>query len=115
MDTGRVEQLDDLEMRLMVLEQRNRELVVDLMHKSAEASEAREQLRRWRTELEILADQRGHNLCWAGVPRLLKNTIGHTGKYPDPEKVTREEFELGCRAYQDNIFGPVQVISEPPK
>lgn len=84
------------------------QLTVDLMRKSAEASEAQEILKRWRTELEILADQQGHNLCWAGVPRLLKNTIGHTGKYPDLENVTRGEFEIGCRAYQDDIFGPVE-------
>lgn len=95
---------------LQKVKTRNEELVVDLMRKSAEASEAQEQLKRWRTELETLADQKGHNLCWAGVPRLLKNTIGHTGKYPDPEKVTREEFELGCRAYQDDVFGPVKPL-----
>jgi len=84
------------------------QMAVDLMRKSAEASEAQEKLKRWQTELEILADQKGHNLCWAGVPGLLKNTIGHTGKYPDPENVTREEFEIGCRAYQDDIFGLVE-------
>ncbi len=110
MDTGRVEQLDDLEMRLMALEQRNRELVIDLMRKSAEASESQEQLKRWRTELEIVAEQKGHNLCWMWIPRLLKATLGHTGKYPDPEKVTRAEFELGCRAYQDDIFGSKEVV-----
>jgi len=84
------------------------QMAVDLMRKSAEASEAQEKLKRWQTELEVLADQKGHNLCWAGVPRLLKNTIGHTGKYPDSENVTREEFEIGCRAYQDDIFGSVE-------
>jgi len=87
---------------------RNTELTIELMRKSTEASEAQETLKRWRTELEILADQKGHNLCWAGVSRLLKNTIGHTGKYPDSENVTRDEFELGCRAYRDDIFGPVE-------
>lgn len=101
-----MEQLDDLEMRLMVLDQRNKELVIDLMRKSAEASEAQEQLKRWRTELEIVAEQKGHNLCWMWIPRLLKATLGHTGKYPDPEKVTRAEFELGCRTYQDDLFKP---------
>ena len=88
------------------LRKRNEELVVDLMRKSAEASEAEETLKRWRTELEIVAEQKGHNLCWMWIPRLLKATLGHTGKYPDPDNVTREEFELGCRAYQDDIFGP---------
>lgn len=83
----------------------NHELVKDVMHQSAKASEAEETLKRWRTELEIVAEQKGHNLCWMWIPRLLKATLGHIGKYPDPEKVTREEFELGCRAYQDDIFG----------
>lgn len=84
------------------------QMAVDLMRKSAEASEAQETLKRWHTEIEILADQKGHNLCWVGVPRLLKNTVGHIGKYPDPETVTRVEFEIGCRAYQDDIFGQVE-------
>ena len=108
MDIGTVEQIDDLEMRIMALEQRNRKLVEDLMRKSAEASAARETLKHWQTELEILVDQKGHNLCWVGVPRLLENTIGHTDKYPNTENVTREEFEIGCRAYQDYVFGPVE-------
>ncbi|GEM_PF-7065120 len=88
-----------------VLIKRNKELVVDVMRQSARASEAEETLKRWRTELEIVAEQKGHNLCWTWIPRLLKSTIGHTGKYPDPDNVTRAEFELGCRAYQDDIFG----------
>jgi len=86
------------------LQKRNEELVQDVMRQSAKVSEAEETLKRWRTELEIVAEQTGHNLCWIWIPRLLKATIGYTGKYPDPEKVTREEFELGCRAYQDDIF-----------
>lgn len=108
MTTGTVEQIDDLEIRIMALEQRNKELVEDLMRKSAEAGAAWETLKRWQTELEILAGQKGHNLCWVDVSRLLKNTLGYIGKYPDKENVTREEFELGCRAYQDDIFGPVE-------
>ena len=44
------------------------------------------------------------------IPRLLKATLGHTGKYPDPDNVTREEFALGCRAYQDDIFGSKVII-----
>ncbi len=93
------------------LQKRNDELVVGVMRQSARASEAEETLKRWRTELEIVAEQKGHNLCWMWIPRLLKETLGHTGKYPDPESVTRSEFELGCRAYQDDIFG----TERPPK
>ena len=90
--------------KLMALEIRNKEMVVELMRKSAQLSEAEETLKRWRTELEIVAEQKGHNLCWMWIPRLLKATLGHTGKYPDPENVTREEFAQGCLAYQDDIF-----------
>lgn len=113
-ETGLMRELDlisenlRLEEELSQIKIRAGQLVVDLMRKSAQLSEAEEKLKRWQTELEIMADQKGHNLCWAGVPRLLKNTIGHTDKYPDPENVTREEFEIGCRAYQDDIFGPVE-------
>lgn len=102
---------DNLQRQIDELVKRNTELTVDLMRKSAEASEASETVRRWRTELELLADQKGHNLCWAGVPRLLKATLGHTGKYPDPERVTKEEFKLGCQVYQDDIFGPDKSLS----
>ena len=104
MDAGDIEHIDDLEIRLMEVEARNRELVSDLMRKSAEESEAKERLKRWRVELEILADQKGHNLCWVGISKLLKNTIGYTGKYPDPEGVTKKEFELGCKEYIEDIF-----------
>jgi hypothetical protein len=89
---------------IQALKERNKELVADLMRKSAEASEAQEKLKQWRTELETLADQKGHNLCWVGIPKLLKNTIGYTGKYPDAEGVTREEFESGCAVYIKDLF-----------
>ncbi|MBI4158508.1 MAG: hypothetical protein HY505_02740 [Candidatus Yanofskybacteria bacterium] len=101
-------ELQVLRQEISALKIRLGQLTVDLMRKSTEASEAQETLKRWRAELEILADQKGHNLCWVGVPRLLKNTIGHIGKYPDPENVTRDEFEFGCKVYQDDIFGPVE-------
>ena len=79
-------------------------LNIDLMHESAKASEAREELKRCKLEWEIVADQTGHNLCWAAVARALKATIGHTGKYPDPENVTPEQFAQGCVAYHCDLF-----------
>lgn len=93
-----------MEFRVRELENRNRELNIALMRKSAEASEVSETLKRWRTELEILSDQKGHNLCWAGIPRLLKATIGHTGKYPDLENVSGEQFAHGCAFYHKDLF-----------
>lgn len=57
MDLGDIERIDDLEMRLMALEQRNKELNIELMRKSAEASEAREEAIRLNTRAENLLDQ----------------------------------------------------------
>lgn len=92
--------------RIAELEKRNKKLNIDLMRKSAEASEAREKTIRWEAELKIVADQTGHNLCWVSIARLLKNTIGYLGKYPDPDNVTKEEFKWGCDVYIEDIFGP---------
>ncbi len=91
--------------QIEALQRENERLNLALMRKSAEASEAQETLKRWRLELELLAEQKGHNLCWMWIPRLLKATLGHTGKYPDPEGVTREDFAAGCVAYQEDLFG----------
>lgn len=111
MELNLMRRIERLELELVEVKKRNEELVVEIMRKSAKLSEASETLKRWRTELEIIAEQKGHNLCWAWVPRLLKATIGHTGKYPDPEKVTREEFKLGCKVYQDDLFGSEEPAS----
>lgn len=99
----------DLLRKIAQLEQRNGELVVDLMRDSAKLSEAEEKLKRWRTELEIVAEQKGHNLCHTWIPNLLKNTLGYTGNFPDPGRMTKTEFKMGCKFYQDDIFGPDTV------
>jgi hypothetical protein len=90
---------------LASLRKRYREINQALMEKSAELSETREEHRRWALEIERVADQRGHNLCLIDLPRLFKKTIGYRGGYPDLEGITRSEFEAGCRAYQDQLFG----------
>lgn len=95
----------ELEQENVKFRKRNKQLVIKLMRQSAKLSEAEEKLKRWKTELEIVAEQKGHNLCQIWIPRLLKNTLGRTGKFPNLEGVTREEFALGCEAYQDDIFG----------
>ena len=95
----------ELYKKIQDLEERNKKLSADLMRKSAEASEAKEILERWHMELDLLADQKGHNLCWVGIPKLLKNTIGYRGKYPDIEGVTKEEFRAGCDVYTCELFG----------
>ena len=94
------------------LRRRYEEVNCARMKASAEASEARETLREWAIEIERVADQRGHNLCFIDLPRLFNRTIGYRGGYPDFAGVTRPEFEAGCRAYQDQLFGSSQLKSE---
>jgi hypothetical protein len=93
-----------LQARIKELEQKNEELNIALMKKSSEASEAREELKRIRTEWEIAADQKGHNLCHRAIAVALKATIGHSGKYPDPENINGEQFANGCVEYHGDTF-----------
>jgi len=106
---------EDLKKKILELEKRNRELVAEAVKKSTQLIDAEDRLRRWTVELESLASKKGHGLCHVWIPILLKNTIGHTGNFPDPDKITREEFELGCKIYQDEIFGPKFIIPEDVK
>ena len=115
MDSGFVEQIDYLEERVMALEQRNRELNIKLMRTLAQLSDAEDTLKRWRAELEIVASKGNHNLCHIWIPGLLRNTIGHTGGFPDLEGTTREEFDQGCKAFQDDIFGLSQASQKQVK
>lgn len=86
-----------------------RDLNIKLMRTMAKLSDAEDTLKRWRAELEIVASKGGHNLCHIWIPDLLKRTLGHTGNFPDPDKMTKEEFKIGCKFYQDDIFGPDKV------
>ena len=98
---------------LASLRKRLLEVNIARMQASAEASEAREQIREWAIEIERVADQKGHNLCFIDLPRLFRKTIGDRGGYPDFNGITRPEFEAGCRAYQDQLFGPLTVVQPP--
>ena len=93
-----------LEERIRILEEEKRALNLAWMRESAKASEAREELKRCKLEWEIVADQSGHNLCPHAVARALKATIGHTGKYPDPNNVNGEQFAYGCVDYQASLY-----------
>ena len=57
MDLGVAEHIDDLEFRLMNLEQRNKELIIELMQRSAQASGAREEAIRLRAEVKNLNEK----------------------------------------------------------
>ena len=87
----------------------NDDLNTALMRRSADFSDADETLRRWRTELEIVASKGGHNGCHIWIPELLKRTIGHTGKFLDTENITPEQFAQGCVAYHGDRFGKCGV------
>src|SRR3989338_8122320 len=102
MSVGRVEDIDDSEMRLMESE---KDLNIKLMRTMAKLSDAEDALKRWRAELEIVASKGGHNLCHIWITEILKRTLGHTGNFPDPKKLTKEQFKLSCKFYQDDIFG----------
>jgi len=86
------------------LEKRCQELNLALMRKSAEASEATEDLKRIKMEWEIAVEQSGHNLCHKAILTAIKFTLGHTGNYPDPDNITGEEFAHGCVDYQSGLF-----------
>ena len=105
MDGGRVEQIDDLELTLMIYEQRSKELNIKLMRTMAELSDAQDTLKRWRAELEIVASKSDHNGCHIWIPDLLKRTLGHTGNFLDPENMTPEQFAEGCIVYHGDRFG----------
>ena len=98
-----------LEAKIKKLERRNRELNVTLMRVLAKWSDSDDTLRRWRTELEIVAGKGSHNLCHIWIPDLLKRTLGHTGNFPDPEGMTEDEFRQGCDAYRQDIFAAIRA------
>ena len=77
----------------------------------AELSDAQDILKRWRAELEIVASKSSHNLCHIWIPNLLKNTLGHTGSFPDPDGMTEDEFRQGCDDYRSCIFASVRTKS----
>lgn len=95
-----------LERETLELRTKKDELNIQLMRTMAKLSDAEDTVKRWRTELEIVTSKSGHNLCHIWIPELLKRTLGYVGNFPDPEKMTKEEFKIGCRFYQDDIFGP---------
>ena len=97
-------QVEALESRIKELERQNSELNISWMKTQAELSDAEDTVRRWRTELEIVASKGEHNGCHIWIPDLLKRTLGHTGKFLDPEKMTSEQFAEGCIVFHGDRF-----------
>lgn len=70
------------------------------MHKSAELSEAREELKELKNTVDIYLDQEGHNKCWVREVWLRKRVKKPDGStYPNQEKVSLVEFLWGCIVY----------------
>ena len=95
--------------RIKVLEDRSRELNIKLMETQSKLSDAEDMIKRWKAELEIVASKTNHNLCHIWIPALLKNTLGCTGGFPDPEGMTEEEFRQGCDAFRNCIFAAIKA------
>lgn len=100
---------------LISLRLRNHELNLKLMYTSADLSELREEHDHWEIELKRVSKQIGHNLCQIDIPRLLRETIGYTGPYPDTDGISPEEFGDGCIEYQRNVFGVSTLCRKPPE
>lgn len=100
---------EDLKRRNKELEIRNKELNIKLMKAMAQLSDAKDTLRRWQAELEIVASKDGHNLCHIWIPDLLKRTLGHTGNFLDPDGMTEEEFKQGCDDYRSCIYTATRI------
>jgi len=93
-----------LKSNVVKLETESRVLNLELMRTDAELSDVADTLKRWRAELEIVASKKDHNGCHIWIPDLLKRTLGHTGSFLDPEKMTPEQFAQGCVAYHSDRF-----------
>lgn len=90
----------DLEKGAPAVFERNYRLIEDLMRTSADLSEAREEAKRLRLEIEVHRDQTGHNKCWMNDWRLHQSLKdGKLSALPDPSKIPLAEMLLGCSTY----------------
>ena len=86
------------------------ELIADLMHKSAELSEAGEEIERLRLAIKTHRDQKDHNKCWMNDFRLHQQLQdGKNSPLPNPQKVTLAEMLWGCLIYCPEQY---QTLSE---
>ena len=95
-----------LESQIGTLRARQDELVVEVMTKSGELSEARSEIRRLRAAIEDHREQTGHNLCWLNDVELWKALGDGDAAYPRETVVSADEFFVGCRAYYASRFVP---------
>lgn len=82
------------------LRKRNRELVIEIVRRSAEASEAREEVRRLLGIIQTHKDQTGHNLCFMNDINLWRKAFKDSSiEYPHDTIPPEEEFEPGCEVW----------------
>ena len=97
-------QMAALELQLEQLRKRRDELVVEVMTRSGEVSDAQAEVRRLRTAIEIHRDQTGHNLCWLNDVELWTALEDGSTEYPHATIVPPEEFFVGCKAFYESRF-----------
>jgi len=97
------------------LKKRLEEHVIELMERSAEASEWKEEAKRLRTAIEIHRDQTGHNICWINDEKLWAALGDGKSAYPRSNMPTQEEFLVGCRAYIKSRFKDIPAKKKDAK
>lgn len=72
-----------------------------------------ELVRLARQKLQLVAESKGQDNCWYNPVDLL-GLMKLFGVEPPPKEDRclpgREEFELGCRRYQDELYGPPDML-----
>ena len=54
----------------------------------------------WEKVQQLARDCDGHNMCWMNTERFL----AAVGLHARPRMPPRDEFEAGCRAFQDELY-----------
>ena len=106
--------LEQLKDEVAALRTRNEQLAVEVMERSAEASEAREEVRRLREAIVTHRDQTGHNMCWLNDHKLW--AVLGDDKSPTLAEMRMPpegEFLTGCRAYYASRFRGQEATAKP--
>jgi len=98
---------DKLKREIGILLARCESINTDLMFKSAELSETREECERLRLAIKLHRAQEGHNKCWKNDFILHQSIESGIKSCPDPSKVSLPEFLLGCLHYAPSQFQDV--------
>ncbi len=100
--------VEELERQVAALSKRNEQLVTEVMQKSAQISELRDQVGELGFELDSHIMTDGHNRCWVDGNRLHK-ALGKPCPTPDPKNVSLVEFLIGCANYAPCQFATLTL------